>query len=38
MIKQPVSLLEWAYDQIKDQIISGKMEPGGKDCGQYGSG
>jgi DNA-binding GntR family transcriptional regulator len=27
---QPVSLLEWAYEQIKDQIMSGELEPGKK--------
>lgn len=30
MKKQPVSLLEWAYDQIRDQIMSGELEPGKK--------
>ncbi|MDF1496357.1 GntR family transcriptional regulator [Caproiciproducens sp. CPB-2] len=30
MEKQPLSLLEWAYAQIRDQIMSGEMEPGKK--------
>ena len=30
MNEQPISLLEWAYTQIKEQLFAGKMHPGEK--------